>query len=49
MQRSSHNELVKTPGKYRELWHVQAQYYAEPDGPAAVGEEGGPMAPTLSL
>ena len=27
VQRGSHEELVKQPGKYYDLWHAQAQYY----------------------
>lgn len=28
IQRGSHVELLKQPGKYFDLWHAQAQYYA---------------------
>lgn len=35
VQQGSHDALVEAPGKYQELWHAQAQYYAkqekEPD------------------
>lgn len=27
VQKGSHEELVKQPGKYYDLWHAQAQYY----------------------
>lgn len=29
VQRGSHEELVKSNGKYHDLWYAQAQYYAE--------------------
>ena len=29
VQQGSHDALVETPGKYQELWHAQAQYYAK--------------------
>ena len=27
IQRGSHEELLAAPGKYRDLWEAQAQYY----------------------
>ncbi|MGI6254403.1 MAG: ABC transporter ATP-binding protein [Acutalibacter sp.] len=30
LQQGSHNNLVESPGKYRELWEAQAQYYTKP-------------------
>ena len=29
VQQGSHDALVEAPGKYQELWHAQAQYYAK--------------------
>jgi DNA polymerase III alpha subunit (gram-positive type) len=29
VQRGSHEVLVSTDGKYKQLWNAQAQYYAE--------------------
>lgn len=29
VQQGSHDTLVEAPGKYQELWHAQAQYYAK--------------------
>lgn len=29
VQQGSHDALVESPGKYQELWHAQAQYYAK--------------------
>ncbi len=35
IQKGSHTDLVECPGKYRELWQAQAQYYThQPDSPA---------------
>lgn len=36
VQQGSHDALVEAPGKYQELWHAQAQYYAKQEKESGV-------------